>query len=279
MKITIHAKRDLELIIIQIILSVIAIIMIIPFLWMISSSLKANTQVTKIPFEFIPNPIRWENFIIIFQRAPMLNFILNSFKVSLCSVLGLLLFNTMSAYAFAKIKIKGKNILFIMFIGTMMIPASVLLIPKFILFNYLGIVDNHLALILPAFFSPFYMFMIRQYIMGIPDELIEAAKIDGSNHYYILFRIIIPNIRPVLATVFILSFISSWNEFMNALVFMKTVARYTIPIGIQTFNSSHLSMRAWSCAASLIALTPLLAIFLSGQRYIFNNLILSGLKG
>lgn len=272
-------QNKIGLVVIQIILTIVAVLMIIPFLWMISSALKENTQVTKIPFEFIPRVIKWENFRIIFQRAPMTSFILNSFKVSLISISGLVLFNTMAAYTFAKLNFKGKDIIFLLFLGTMMIPSSVMLIPKYILFNYAGLVDNHLALILPAFFSPFYMFMIRQYMMGIPDELVEAAKIDGSNHYYILFRIIIPNIKPVLATVFILSFIGSWNEFLNALVFLKTVSKYTIPIGIQTFNSSHLSMRAWSCAASLVALTPLFAIFLFGQRYIMNNFVLSGLKG
>ena len=266
-------------VIIQIALTILAFMMIVPFLWMISSSLKENTQVTKIPFEIIPKNIKWDNYVIIFQRAPMVRFILNSFKVSIISILGLVLFNTMAAYTFAKLKFKGKDVIFLVFLGTMMIPSSVLLIPKYILFNYAGLIDSHLSLILPAFFSPFYMFMIRQYMMGIPDELLEAAKIDGSNQYSILFRIVIPNIKPVLATVFILSFIGNWNEFLNALVYLKSVTKYTIPIGIQFFNSSHVSMRAWSCAASLVALTPLFAIFLFGQRYIMNSFVLSGLKG
>jgi len=272
-------KEHTGLMIVQIILSVFAIIMIIPFLWMISSSLKMNTEVTKIPFQFFPKKIRWDNYLIIFQRAPMLSFMLNSFKVSISSILGLLAVNTMAAYTFAKLKFKGRDQLFLLFLGLMMIPSSVMLIPRYMLFDFIGLLDSHLALILPAFFSPFYMFMIRQYIMGIPDELIESSKMDGANHFYILYKIIIPNIIPILATVFMLSFIANWNDFLNPLVYMKTVSKYTVPLGIQSFNSSHLSMRAWSCAASLVALTPLFVIFLLGQKYILESMVMSGIKG
>lgn len=262
----------------QILLAVVAFTMILPFLWMISSSLKANNEVTRLPFEILPRVIRWENYQVIFQRAPLLKFMLNSFKIALLSVGGLLVVDTCAAYAFSKLRFRGRDIVLLLFLATMMIPSSVLLIPKYIMFLQIGFIDRHASLILPALFNPFFMFMIVQYMKGIPDSLVEAAKIDGASHYATLARIIVPTAVPILATVSILAFIGSWNEFLNPLVFLKSISQYTIPVGIQSFNTTHLSLRAYSSAASLVALFPLFVVFLAGQRYVFDNLALSGMS-
>lgn len=265
--------------IIQVTLIILASIMLTPFAWMVSASLNDNSEALKIPFQWIPKHVRLINYVVIFQRAPLLTFLFNSVKVSVLSVTGLLLFGSMAAYAFSKLHFKGRDKIFLLFISTMMIPSSVIMIPKYVLFQHIGFQDTHSALIFPAIFSPFIIFLIRQHMMSIPEELIEAAKIDGGNHTYIFFRLVLPLSTSVLATAFILSFITSWNDFFNPLVYLSSIKNYTIPLGITTFNSSHSNFRAWTSAASIVALFPVFSLFLFSQRYVLDNIATSGIKG
>lgn len=266
-------------VLLQIFLTIIACTILMPFVWMISASLNSNTEVLRMPFQWIPKQIKWDNYVVIFQRAPMSIFISNSLKIAILSVAGLLLFGSMAAYAFAKLQFKGRDKVFLLFIATMMIPSSVVMIPKYVLFQNIGLLGSHYSLILPAIFNPTMIFLMRQHFMGIPNELIEAAKIDGASHIYIYSKIIMPMSKSVLSTVFLLSFIGSWNDFMNPLLYLSSLKSYTIPIGITTFNSSHTSMRAWTSAASLVAIIPVFTIFLFGQRYLLDGIATTGIKG
>jgi multiple sugar transport system permease protein len=267
----------------QIILHTILILgsaaMIIPFLWMISTSLKDFGQVFIIPPNWIPDPIMWSNYPNAWNALPFGNAYLNSIKIAVIVVTVQLLTASMAAYAFSKLKFKGREVLFTIFLATMMIPGQVTMIPTFILMKYLGWIDTHLPLIVPgALFSAFGVFLLRQFMMSLPKELDEAAIMDGANHWTIYWRISLPLIVPAMTALGIFTFMGTWNNFMGPLIYLNTPEKFTVPMLLNQFKGQYITDWTLMMAASAIAIIPVLIIYLIGQRYIIEGIALTGMK-
>ncbi len=263
----------------HLLLIIIGIIMIIPFLWMISSSLKTQYDVMKIPPVWIPDPLIWWNYVEIFVERPLALFILNSFKVTILAVLGQLFFSSLAGYAFAKIRFKGRDIIFFAYLGTLMIPIQVRIIPLFLLITRIGWIDTHWPLILPAFFTPFGVFLMKQFFMTIPNELGESAEMDGCNQFVIFSRIMLPLVKPALAVLGIFGFMGSWNDLLSPLIFLNNVNKFTLTLGLAYFKGLYISRWNLIMAGSVVSIIPILVLYLFSQKYFEKGIVMSGIKG
>ena len=265
--------------VLHIILIIGSITMVVPFMWMISTSLKEMNQVFVIPPIWLPNPIKWSNYLKAWNALPFANAYINSLKIAAIVVVGRLITSSMAAYAFAKIKFQGRDLIFIIFLGTMMIPDQVTMIPTFILMKYFGWIDTHLPLIIPpALFNAFSVFFLRQFMLSLPKELDEAAIIDGANHWIIYTKITIPLIKPALSALAIFIFMGSWNNFMGPLIYLNTIKLYTVPLLLNSFKGLYITDWPLMMSASAIAIIPVLIVYLIGQRYIIEGIALTGIK-
>ncbi|SFL01280.1 multiple sugar transport system permease protein [Paenibacillus sp. 1_12] len=264
--------------ILTVIMLVLSIVTILPFIWMLSASFKPTADVFEFPIRWIPKKIIFENYVTVWF-ARFQTYFLNSVKVSVISVVGEVITSALAGYAFAKIKFKGKEAAFILYIATLMFPHQMLLVPRFVLYRLMGLYNSLWALMLPGIFSAFGTFLFRQFIATIPDELIEAAKMDGCRHFRIFWRIIIPLSLPVISTLVIFSFVGSWNNYENALVFLSNKTLYTIPLGLLQFQSEEQTNYGAIMAASVLSLMPIFLVFLSLQKYFIEGIATSGLKG
>ncbi|UQZ32831.1 sugar ABC transporter permease [Paenibacillus sp. PK3_47] len=266
-------------ILLHLILTFGAIIMIFPFLWTVSSSLKDLSQIFLVPPTWFPNPVKWSNYIDSLTAMPFGAAYWNSFYITAVSVSATLLTASMAAYAFAKIRFPGANILFILFLATMMIPRQVTMIPLYLIMSKIGWLDSHLSLIVPgALFNAFAVFLLRQFIMSIPKELEEAAFIDGAGSFRIYWRIILPLIRPALAAVGIFVFLGSWNNFLDALIFLNTPEKFTVPLLLNTFKGLYIADWALMMAGTTISVIPVLLIYIVAQKQIIEGVTLTGIK-
>ncbi|MFC7679094.1 carbohydrate ABC transporter permease [Paenibacillus sp. GCM10028914] len=257
-----------------------AIVMIMPFLWMISTSLKTPAEVFKYPIEWIPSNPTWEHHIKVWSGPKSFGtYYLNSLKISLIGMVGATFLSAFAAYGFARIEFKGRNGLFMLYLSMMMIPPQVLFVPKFIMFEWAGIYNTHWALILPAMFTIFGVFMLRQFFLSIPQEISESAFIDGAGHFRIFFRLILPLAKPALATLAIIDFSWHWNDYENALVFLIDENLYTIPLGLQNFILENMVDYNGMMAAASAGIIPMIIVFAIGQRYIIQGLTNSAVKG
>jgi multiple sugar transport system permease protein len=259
-----------------------AIILMVPLAWMLSTALKSDGEVFIVPIRWIPTKIFWSNFPDAVNYVPYLTFYWNSIRVVALVVLGSVLSASLVAFAFARLRAPGKNILFIIMLSTLMLPGEVTMVPVYLLFKFLGWLDSYRPLIVPYWFggSPFYIFLLRQFFMTLPTELDDAAKIDGATLFDIYWRILLPLAKPALATVAIFSFFDSWNDFRGPLIYLNSEFLYTIPIGLRLYMSA-LANTHWNylMAATLLAIIPPLIIFFTMQRYFVQGAILTGLKG
>ncbi|WP_308222866.1 carbohydrate ABC transporter permease [Metabacillus halosaccharovorans] len=222
----------------HIILIVASFFFLIPFIWMVSTSLKPLDQVFTFPPEWIPKPFQWSNYIDAMNYIPFFTYLKNTIIITLFSTLGAVLSCPLVAYSFAKLKWPGRNILFIITIGVMMIPGQVTMIPLFLLFEKLGLVGTPYPLIIPAFFGiPFYIFLLRQFFMGLPDSLREAAKIDGAGEFRIYWQIMLPLAKPAVLAVGLFQFMASWTDFIGPLLYLTDSIQYTLSLGLQQFQS------------------------------------------
>lgn len=260
-------------------LTVLGIGMILPFLWMISTSVKTPDQV----FDYsrlLPTHIEWKHHIKVWSgNNSFALYYLNSLKISLISMAGATFLSALAAYGFSRIEFKGREPLFMLYLSMMMIPPQVLFVPKFIMFDWMGIYNTHLALILPGLFTIFGVFMIRQFFLGIPKEITESAFIDGAGHGRIFFQLMLPLAKPALATLAIIDFSWHWNDYENALVFLTDRKLYTIPLGLQNFVLEFNVDYNGMMAAATAGIIPMLVIFLLGQRFIIQGLSGSAVKG
>ncbi|MCU6712943.1 carbohydrate ABC transporter permease [Paenibacillus sp. J5C_2022] len=257
------------------------VFMILPFLWMVSASLKRPIDVFAFPIQWIPDEMMWSNYKEVWMN-PYYTFYLyylNSLKVTILSVLGTLLVSSMAAYAFAKLHFWGKNAIFLCYLATLMIPPHVTLVPRFILFHWLDIYNTHWALILPGMFNILGIFLLRQFFMGIPSEISEAAKIDGAGHARVWSIIILPLAKPALVSLMILSFIWNWNDYINPLIFITSKDLYTIPVGLQAFMGMESVQYNLIMAGAACAILPLLILFLILQKYFISGIASSAIKG
>lgn len=266
-------------VLLYVLLIIIGIIMVVPFLWMISTSLKEQYDTVKIPPVWIPNPPRWQNYVDLFTQQPMLQFMLNTIKIVFFVVLGQLFFSSLAAYSFARIKFKGRTVMFFFYIATLMVPGQVTMIPTYLMFAKVGLVDNHIVLILPAFFSAFGVFLLRQFFMSLPKELEEAAEIDGCNPFTTYYRIMLPLIVPAMLTLGVFTLMNTWNDYMGPLIYLTTPEKYTMTLGIAYFKGVYTTQWNLVMAGSVLSVIPILVAYLCAQKYFVEGIAFSGVKG
>ncbi|WP_423241295.1 carbohydrate ABC transporter permease [Petroclostridium xylanilyticum] len=256
-----------------------SITMILPFLWMLSASLKTEMNVFDFPINWIPeNPV-WSNYIVIWQKIDLLLFYFNTIKLTFIITTLQLVTCSLAAYAFAKIEFPERNLLFLGYIATMMVPFQVVMIPQFIIMKYLNLTDTHMALILLQAFSPFGVFLMRQFYLNIPNELSEAARIDGLSEFGIYLKVMLPLAKPALASLGIFTFVFVWNDFLGPLIYINSNAKKTIQLGIRMFISQYSAEYSLIMAASVCSLLPVIIIFISAQKFFVEGIAMSGLKG
>lgn len=264
---------------IYLILSLLSIMIFIPFLWMLSSSLKSSQDVFVFPMQWIPEKLEWENYKLIWTKIPLVLFFKNSFKLTIFITILQVLTSSFAAYAFAKMEFKGRNILFLCYVATIAVPWQVYMIPQFILIRKLNLVDTHIGLILMQAFTAFGVFLMRQSYLSVPNELSEAARIDGLNEYGIYARIILPLSKAVMATLVIFSFVNTWNDYMGPMIYINSTELKTIQLGLRMFISQYSADYNLIMAAALVSLVPVGILFLSMQRFFIEGIATSGLKG
>jgi multiple sugar transport system permease protein len=251
-----------------------------PFLWGISSAFKDQTAIYAPTPSWIPNPPIWDNFVQAWTALPFGFFFLNSLKVAGLITLGQLVTCSLAAYAFARLRFPGRDLIFGLYLSSLMVPSQVTIIPLYILMKHLGLVDNHASLILPALASAFGTFFLRQFFLTIPRELEEAAIVDGAGLWRVLLVIILPLSKPALASLAIFTFNYYWNDFFTPLIFLDSPQNLTVPVGLAYLQGQYnTGSPATEMAGVCMAVVPVLIIFLIGQRYIVEGITLTGLKG
>ena len=261
------------------VLILLSILTIIPFAWMLSASLKLNKDVFTWPMEWIPSNPQWANYINIWTKIPLLKYISNTAILTVVVTLLQLLTSSFAAYAFAKLRFKGRNLLFLGYIATIAMPWQVYMVPQFMMMSGMGLNDKLLAMVCLQAFSAFGVFLMKQFYDGIPDELCEAARIDGLSEYGIWRRIMLPLSKPSLATLTIFTFVNTWNDFLGPLLYLHTDTKKTLQLGLRMFIGQYSSEYGLIMAASVIALIPVLIVFLSLQKYFVQGVASTGLKG
>lgn len=275
-----HKKAVLGKVIVYVILILIALIMIIPFLWMLSASIKSDREVFQMnPFVFIPENPRWSNYVDIWTKIPFAKFVENTVFLTIVVTLLQLLTSSFAAYSFAKLHFRHKNGLFLAYIATIAMPWQVYMVPQFIMMRKMGLNDKLLAIICLQAFSAFGVFMMKQFYEGIPDDLCEAARIDGMNEYRIYSGIMLPLSKPALSTLTIFTFVATWNDYLGPLIYLKTQEKKTIQLGLKMFISQYSSDYGLIMAGSVLSLIPVLIVFLILQKYFVEGVASTGLKG
>ncbi|CAH0122685.1 MULTISPECIES: carbohydrate ABC transporter permease [unclassified Paenibacillus] len=262
-----------------VVLLLVVLAMLMPYAWMLSSSLKLNKDVFAFPMQWIPEQPRWENYIDIWTRIPLATFIYNTAKLSVIVTLLQLLTSSFAAYAFSKLQFMGKHVLFLGYIATIAIPWQAYMVPQFIMMRSMGLNNTHLAIIFLQAFSAFGVFLMRQFYQSIPDELCEAARIDGLSEYGIWAKIMLPLSKPALSTLTIFTFVSTWNDFLGPMIYLTKTELKTIQIGLRMFISQYSAEYGLIMAASVISIIPVLIVFLGLQKYFVQGVASSGIKG
>jgi multiple sugar transport system permease protein len=264
---------------VYVLLFLIVLAMLVPYVWMISASLKLNKDVFSFPIQWIPELPRWKNYVDIWNRIPLGLFIFNTAKLAIIVTFLQLLTSSFAAYAFSKLRFKGRNLLFLGYIATIAIPWQAYMVPQFIMMRSLGLNNTHLAIICLQAFSAFGVFLMRQFYQGIPDELCEAARIDGLSEYGIWARIMVPLSKPALSTLTIFTFVSTWNDFLGPMIYLTKTPLKTIQIGLRMFISQYSAEYGLIMAASVVSIIPVLIVFLGLQKYFVQGIASSGVKG
>lgn len=273
-------RRNIQVAFFTILLFAIGLLMVIPFIWMISASFKMPRDVLKVPIEWIPHYWYPQNFIEVWtgKYNIALNYF-NSLKVTSINVVGAVTTSCLAGYAFAKIKFRGQGILFLLYLSTMMIPNQVTIIPKFILFDKLGLLNSHAAIILPGLFTIFGTFLMRQAYTQVPPSLSESAHIDGAGEFRIWWQVVTPLVKPSMAALMLLVFMWNWNAYEEPLIFLTNRKLFTIPVGLNSFIDENIAQYNLIMAASVSALLPVFIIFVIGQKYFVQGLTAGAVKG
>jgi multiple sugar transport system permease protein len=263
----------------HIFLSLGALTMIFPFLWTLSTSLKEIGEVFVFPPKFVGAAVHWENYLRISDRFPFEVYFLNSLKITVIVVIAQLITSSMAGFVFARLRFRFRDLLFGLYLATMMIPGQVTMIPNFIVMRFYGLVDTHWSLILPALVSAFGTFLLRQFFLTVPAALEDAAKMDGCTPFGIYWRIFIPLSKPAMATLGIFVFMGIWNDFLGPLVYINTQSKMTLPLGLASMQGMYSTDWPVLMAGTVITIIPVIVIFLLAQDLFIRGVTLSGLKG
>lgn len=273
------ARKALRKAIISLLLILFCTFMLMPLGWMISTSLRSPLKAFQLPPSFIPTEINFENYRQAFEKVNFLSFIKNSLIVSVSATALQLVASSLAAFAFTRINFPGRNVVFIMFLAAMMIPGQVVSIPRFIVMSKVGLINNHLALILPAIFSAMSIFLLRQSMMAIPRSYDEAAYIDGATKLQCYLKIIVPMTKPTMMVMAMQTFVATWNDFYGALIYINDVDKMTLPLGLVQLNGiMGTGSKAMIIAGVVISLIPSLLMYCFGQRYLIEGITIGGMK-
>lgn len=264
---------------IYLVLTFLAAGVVIPFVWMVLASFKSSNEVFSIPMKLLPTTWHYENYMDIWKKIPLLTFFKNSIKLTVITTLIQVFISCFAAYGFAKVKFKGRDLLFVTYVTTIAVPWQVYMVPQFAMMTKMGLTNSHLGLILMQAFSALGVFLMRQFMMGIPNELLEAARIDGLNEYGIFARISLPLVKPGIATLVIFTFVNIWNDFMGPMIYLNSTELKTIQLGIRMFISQYGADYALIMAASVCSLVPVLVIFILCQKWFVGGITAGGVKG
>jgi multiple sugar transport system permease protein len=266
--------------ILYIVLIGLGVVFFLPFVFQVSTSMKAERQIFVYPPIWIPNPVIWRNYTDVFDYAPFARYFLNTLLICSAHVFGTVITCSLAGYAFARLRAPGSNIVFMIMIGTMMIPWMVTLIPVYILFSKLQWINTFKPLMIPPLLgSSFYIFLLRQYYLSLPYELDEAALMDGCSYLGIWWRILMPLTKPVLATVSIFAFMGAWNDFTGPLIFLNDTEKYTLSLGLTVFQQSRGTQWGLLMAASTMMILPIIILFFFTQKQFVQGIALTGIKG
>jgi multiple sugar transport system permease protein len=263
-----------------VLLTLVSVLVVMPFLWTLSTSLRLPKDSFRLPPLWLPTDWRWQNYADVFDQTPFALYIFNSFKVTLLIVFGQIVTASLAAYAFARLRFPGKDVLFMLLMSAMMVPLFVTIIPIFFIVSRFRLVDSHVSLIVPALTSAFGVFLLRQFFLTIPVELEEAARIDGATPFQSFLRVILPLGAPGISVLAILSFNSHWNEFFRPLIFLNSPEQFTVPLGLVALRG-YMGTGSISVvlAGVVIALIPVVLVFVLAQRYLIEGIALTGIKG
>jgi multiple sugar transport system permease protein len=265
-----------------------AILMIIPFLWLVSSAFKLKSNIWLFPPQWIPDPVVVGNFTRALTVLPFGLYLRNTTFIVVVHIIEAIVISSLCGYGFARIRFFGREVIFMMLLATMMIPHTVLMIPQYVMFRVLGWIDTYLVFLIPPIFAaggggfasgPFFVFLVRQFFRTIPNDLSDAAKIDGCNHFGIYWRVMLPLVTPALATIAVFSFLNSWNDFMGPLMYLISPDKRTVALGLQYFRSAYMTEWNLLMAASTAMTIPVVIVFFFAQRYFVEGAVISGIKG
>jgi multiple sugar transport system permease protein len=257
----------------------IAALMLFPLVWMLVTSVETLPETRQFPPKLIPSGIHWQNYPDALDAAPFGRFFANSLTVTLASVLGNLVFCSLAGYAFARLRFVGRDVLFVVLLATLMVPFQVTMIPTFLIVQKLGLVNSLGALILPNLVTPFGIFLLRQFFRTLPIELEEAARVDGCSRLGVLVRIVLPLSMPALATLAIVTFLWTWNDFLWPLIVITSTQHSTVQLGLASFQGAHQTNWSLLMAGNVMALAPMLFVFVVAQRWFVESLAATGVKG
>lgn len=256
------------------------VMFVLPFLWMVSTALKSSNEVFSFPPGFLPSSFQWQNFVDGWTVLPFTRFLLNTLLVVVAAVVGNMVSCILPAYAFARLEARGKKVAFALLLATMMIPIEVTLVPTFIMFSELGMVNTLWPLILPAWFGyAYFIFLLRQFFLSIPREYDEAARIDGAGYFRTLWSVILPQAKPAVVTVAVFSFVGNWNNLLIPIIYLRTQDKFTLAVGLQLFQGQFQTFYNQMMAVALITILPLLILFLVAQKAFIEGANMSGLGG
>lgn len=265
-------------VILVVILFIVGLLFLYPFVWMLSTSLKDNIEVYTRPLALVPQELKFENYRSAFELVPFARFYLNSIIMTLGRVGGQIILAAMTAYAFARLKFPGRNILFLLVLAVMMVPSMVTFLPKFLLIMKIGWLDTYWGLIVPGFADAFGVFLLRQFFLTIPQDFLDAAEMDGCNPFQTFIKVALPLSKSALAAYGFLVVLWTWNDFLWPLIVVNTTKMLTLPLGIQLFTGQYSKNIPVMMAAASITILPMLILFLFAQRYIIEGITMSGLK-
>ena len=272
---------QLEHIVVWALLCVGAVVMLVPFLWLVSTSLKEQRQIFVYPPQWIPDPVAWQNYPQALTSLPFGRYTVNTLMSTALTMIGVLLTSSLAAYSFARLHFPGRDLIFMVLLSALMLPYAVIMIPQYIMFKYLGWIDTYLPLIVPHWFGGgiFNIFLLRQFFRTIPADLVEAARIDGAGEVRIYSQIMLPLAGPALAVVAIFTFINTWNDFLPPLIYLSSQDKFTIALGLSAFKGLYATQWNYLMAASTVMILPIIVLFFLTQRYFVQGIVMTGTKG